>query len=191
MPNWCFNSLHIDGEKPEIEKFRAWLGGEPLTLNKIVPMPEEIRNTTSPVPEDKKEEAKVLRAKYGSDNWYDWAYTNWGTKWDIEADKSHSDDDDYFHFTFDSAWAPPDAAIKTLGTLFPNLSITMNYREDGMGFAGVVRVNGSDVQDEHYDSCDDREKYRAFMLNEYDEDPFADDEDEEEVVDTEENVEKE
>lgn len=42
MPNYCFNTLSIDGDADGIVKFREWRNGEPLTLQKIRPMPQEL-----------------------------------------------------------------------------------------------------------------------------------------------------
>jgi len=180
MPNWCFNTLSVDGDASSIAKFREWLNDEPLTLQKIKPMPAELEDTTSPTPKGQEEKAAMLTEKYGASDWYTWHINNWGTKWDIEANEEEgSSDETNIMFWFDSAWAPPTNAIAELGKLFPNLSLRLNYREDGCQFAGVMTVNGDEVFDDYYDANKDEEAYRAFMLEEYDEDPLAEQEEEE------------
>ena len=171
MPNWCYNGLTINGDAGEIAKFREWLNGEQLTLQKIKPMPDELSDTVSPTPKGDEEKAKLLAEKYGATSWYDWHINNWGTKWDVEMQESdHDTTNTGIVYWFDSAWSPPVKAIAALGKLFPNLSLRLTYREDGMQFAGVTTVNGEDVEDQCYDGGNDEAAYRAFLIAE-----FADD----------------
>ena len=178
MPNWCSNNLTISGDASEIAKFNAWLGDEPLTLQKIKPMPSELEDTTSPTPDSESEKAKILTEKYGAANWYDWHIQNWGTKWDIEADfDDGSSTDDCLIYNFDSAWSPPIQAMVTLAKLFPNLGIRMTYREDGMQFAGVFKAAGKIFVDVGANG-DNKEEYRQFIIDEFGDDPFENEEEE-------------
>ena len=145
MPNWCFNTLSVDGAASAITKFREWLAGEPLTLQKIRPMPKELEETTAPVTSIDADKSKELIEKYGSDNWYDWHVKYWGTKWDIEASEDDSNVDNIY-YSFDSAWGPSLEATKYLSTLFPELTFTHKYYECGVGFAGSLTISG-----ENYD----------------------------------------
>ena len=181
MPNWCYNNLTISGDAGEIAKFNAWLGGEPLTLQKIKPMPSELEDTTSPTPPDQAEKAKELFAKYGAEDWYAWHVQNWGTKWDVDAEfDDASSTDDCLIFNFDSAWSPPTNAIIELSNLFPNLTITLRYREDGCLFAGILRVGNGEHDDIYVDGSKDKEQYRTFIIDEYGDDPFEWEEEQEE-----------
>jgi hypothetical protein len=173
MPNWCINTLSIDGAASAITKFREWLNGEPLTLQKIRPMPQELEETTSPVPEAQADKSKELIEKYGSDNWYDWHVKFWGTKWDIEASEDTASDNNIY-YSFDSAWGPSLEATKYLSTLFPELSFTHKYYECGVGFAGSLTISGEDYDEVSYDCEDEDEKvlYRQFVIDEFDFDPF-------------------
>jgi len=81
MPNWCSNKLTITGN---LEPFKKWLDGKPLTLTAIKPTPKELTEQTSPFNRDPAFQSELL-LKYGHDNWYDWNNDNWGTKCDIEA----------------------------------------------------------------------------------------------------------
>ena len=82
MPNWCSNSISIQGPTDKIRTI--WHRANDSVeysglLNAMVEMPEELRGTTSPGDPD-----EVLQEKYGASNWYDWRVSNWGTKWDID-----------------------------------------------------------------------------------------------------------
>ena len=179
MPNWCSNSLVIEGNAADIAKFREWLNDAPLTLQKVLPMPSELEGTTSPTPKGEEENAKLLAEKYGASNWYDWRVNNWGTKWDVEMNEDDCDSDgSRIVFWFDSAWSPPIKVIVALGNLFPNLTLTLNYREDGCAFAGTLKVSGDEYEDIYHDSSQDEEAYRQFVIDEYGDDPFAVEEDE-------------
>ena len=55
MPNWCQNEVSIYGDKKDIEKIKAEVftvdkgNKQPyLDFNKVIPMPKELENTTSP-----------------------------------------------------------------------------------------------------------------------------------------------
>ena len=54
MPNWCNNSLTINEDSNDsiLEVLKDYLNenGE-LSFEKILPIPDELKNTTSPTPE--------------------------------------------------------------------------------------------------------------------------------------------
>lgn len=178
MPNWCFNTLSVDGVASAITKFREWLNDQPLTLQKIRPMPKELEDTISPTPAADAEKAKILLEKYGSDNWYDWHVANWGTKWDAEITEDDASEENIY-YSFDSAWSPSLEATKYLATLFPDLTFTHKYYETGVGFAGTLTATNGEYDETYFDCDDDKEGYRAFMIDEFDYDPYEDSEEDE------------
>ena len=167
MPNWCENRVTISGDTEDIAKFRETVEGldhhgedSVLSFHKLIPMPDELIDTTSP-PTIKATQAEVdaynstatavqnrtqavtqytveiRREKYGADNWYDWATKNWGTKWqpsDIELDA----EEDYLVYHFDTAWGPPEGIWAAIQEQFPKLHITWFYDEPGMQFCGYL-----------------------------------------------------
>ena len=48
MPNWCKNRVDISGEPEDVKKFME-LVGKQFDFQKIIPMPKELEDTTSPV----------------------------------------------------------------------------------------------------------------------------------------------
>jgi len=69
-------------------------------------MPKELTGTTSPqrIPETiSREESNRLKDLYGHDNWYDWCYRNWGTKWGC-YDNHYDEVQGTLHFA--TAWSP-------------------------------------------------------------------------------------
>lgn len=89
MPNHVTNKLTIYGDENKIKECLSAIKGiwkdypkennRRIDFNKIIPMPEEIKNTQSPNRDEK--QAKELIKKYGYADWYDWSIANWGTKW--------------------------------------------------------------------------------------------------------------
>ena len=133
-----------------------------FSFNNIIPMPEELRGTSSPanvvdtqeevdkwkeehskwsdmgmgIPITKKQHASLL-TKYEFDNWYDWAVANWDTKWD--ASEVYLQDDDWMlKYEFETAWSPPEAICHALREQFPDLHISWFFREEGMEMAGYL-----------------------------------------------------
>jgi hypothetical protein len=144
MPNWCYNRVDISGEPEEMDEFREFISSEEsaFDFNKVKPMPKELLEVRVPRI-DKSPEAeklsKELKEKYGDDNWYDWALSNWGVKWDVTVSKDDvTDEGDYIQYAFDTAWGPPHEIYKAIREKFPNLGITWFYDEPGMEFAGYL-----------------------------------------------------
>ena len=125
MPNWCMNEITFDSSK--IEEVRALVRSDEalFDFNKIIPMPQE-----------------------EEDNWYEWCWNNWGTKW-------NASDPWELHwggYSFDTAWAPSIPVTKVLSSLVPDTEFTHIYYESGVGFAGeVVCLNGEIISDVEYE----------------------------------------
>jgi len=149
MPNWCQNEVTIySDDEEEMQKFID-LVGEDFDFNKIIPMPEELKGTRSPSvivsqeeydKQGEEEDSRCLtqelsdqyRTRYGYDNWYDWQCANWGCKWG--SCRTEYDGDDTW--TFETPWCPPREIFDKLNDMFPKVSISWFYREDGMQIAG-------------------------------------------------------
>lgn len=135
MPNWCKNNLKIvsNGEKVlDIMELLKDEDGE-MTLNKAVPMPKELEETSSPVRDTvPKEEREKLIEKYGADNWYDWRLKNWGVKWDASNSGFYKDGDDWM-ISFSTPWGPPCEFMKKLSEQFPKVTFILQFADEGMG----------------------------------------------------------
>ena len=138
------------------------------------PMPNDIRNTTSPCRivtqkeynKQMKENEKIDRTqpwyhepkpitkkmqkalidKYGTDNWYDWAYNNWGTKWGC-----YDHDIDSGNLRFSTAWNLFDISLLTeIAVDFP--TFVLAYEEE-QGWGGeFVFEDGECIQRTEYDA---------------------------------------
>lgn len=166
MPNHCYAQITVS------EKYRKKL--EEIAKVGLCryyrPMPEELVNTSSPArvvsqeDYDKQMEKnktdkfksypltidkqKMLLDLYGSDNWYDWAIKNWGTKWGCYDNKY---DDSTYRFT--SAWGPVSGDIMDM---FLNDVPTFDYyyeEEQGWGAEYEV-VDGELINTLEWDTPD-------------------------------------
>jgi len=161
MPNWCMNSLEMEGSEKDIAEFvekakkhevrtnqldgKEWIYDTALSFDNFIPMPAELKDTRSPYKGTVSESAR-LRAMYGADNWYDWCVEHWDTKWDVDASYSEAQR----LFTFDSAWGPPIKVILAMAKQFPTIKFTLEYEEGGMGFYGTLIVKGDvTIKDEY------------------------------------------
>jgi len=149
MPNWCNNSITIQGSTKTISALweAANSQGSGL-LDAMVPMPVELRGTTSPDPQPGQANYKGPQPEIdGFTNWYDWSVANWGVKWDIDMEGLDYEDngDGTASITghFESAWAPPIEAYNRFLDDMDGCSITADYHEPGMDFIGEY-VDGDD-----------------------------------------------
>lgn len=135
MPNHCTNILSLKDSKKEIQEvIKPYLveddqGSPTLSFDRIIPMPKELRKTSSPS-QASEEEKQALIEKYGADNWYDWACTNWGTKWD-SYDNNIGDES----LLFMTAWSPPIPVIEKLSQLCKT-TLVLRFLDEGYDFCG-------------------------------------------------------
>ena len=161
MPNWCNNSITIKGSTETIKTLweEANQEGSGL-LNAMVPMPVELRDT-------------VKGSNGDAVNWYDWAVSNWGTKWDVDTEGLEFTDngDGTAEITgwFESAWAPPIEAYNRFLDDMSNCSIDASYHEPGMDFAGFYVDGDDDYLDNLHEEFKLPEDERSNLYNRLDE----------------------
>jgi len=128
MPNWCYNSLIIEGDAKKIRELvkEAQKGDDARFFQLIKPMPKELEDTTCPS---------------DTPNWYNWRLDNWDTKWEACCIDVVDSGEGYACFSFDTAWSPPIAVYRELTD--QGFSVTAEYGEPGMAFAGQY-INGND-----------------------------------------------
>lgn len=169
MPNWCSNKVLIQGDPDEVEKLLMFVeeGGNPFSFNKIIVMPPELKDQSSPAKDDIAVENTRL---YGAKDWYEWANKYWGTKWNSSDTRINYDQTTPMmpgHRTvrieFETAWAPPTPVYETLAKKFPNTNIYVTYDEPGVGFSGWKMYKGGDLyREDDYDvSIDTLELYMS------------------------------
>ena len=170
MPNWCSNRVTVwsDNEeamkefKEAVKLYGDGIVQQCFSLEAILPMPEELHTVQSPVKIMTEEELKEYKEKnshvrlgslpitqetsdrldalYGDNNWYDWANTNWGVKWDcsdVSAQEEYGDTE--IVYRFDTPWGPPTPMYDLLVAKFPEVHISWFWDEPGMELAGYLK----------------------------------------------------
>ena len=128
MPNWCKNILFIEGPYDSLAKIRDLVRGKETAFDfeKIVPMPDYIfRGDVGP------KEKEI----YGKNNWYDWSWKNWGTKWNSEAAR-YALTNDCLGYVFYTAWSSCEPVIEELARMFPDMKLDYKFGEPGFCFCG-------------------------------------------------------
>ena len=151
MPNWCNNYLELEHEDPAMIERARNAFNEGKLLAEFCPVPESLHIVAGMVgdpDEQKKLEEDTARnlATHGYGNWYDYCVNEWGTKWDVGGDGGMATEGvNHVEMNFDSAWAPPIAAMEKFMDL--GFKVKLIYWESGMCFCGLYDENGDDYLD--------------------------------------------
>jgi hypothetical protein len=158
MPNWCNNTLELQHEDPAMIERAKKAFADGKFLEEFIPVPESLHITSGRVgeigsPEQVALEAqeKANREAHGYATWYDFCVNEWGTKWDVGGDdynEPHQETPNDITMSFDSAWAPPIAAMDKFEAL--GFSVRLYYSEPGMCFCGIYE----DGHDAYYELGD-------------------------------------
>jgi hypothetical protein len=151
MPNWCNNYLELEHDDPEMITRARKAFNEGKLLNEFAPVPQALQIVAGRVGADDEPEQIKLHEQtmhnlstYGYANWYDWCVNEWGTKWDVggDGDQATVESPNSIKMNFDSAWAPPTAAMDKFMDL--GFRVKLVYWESGMCFCGLYDENGDD-----------------------------------------------
>jgi len=156
MPNHIINILTIEASNKQeiINAIRGEEFDQYIDFNKIIPMPEELKGTTSPVRIVSESESKKgkgitqemhdkLIEKYGHADWYSWSNANWGTKWN--AYEQHKEGETIF---FQTAWSTPLEVVEKLSVKFPGATFNVQYADEDLGYncGEYTVINGQIVE---------------------------------------------
>jgi hypothetical protein len=155
MPNWCNNTLELQHEDPAMITRAKTAFAEGKLLNEFAPVPASLHIVSGRCGADDNPEQIALEAAqksnlevHGYKDWYDYCVNEWGTKWDVGGDdynEPQQDSPTQITMSFDSAWAPPTAAMDKFEAM--GFSVRLYYYEPGMAFAGIYE----DGHDAYYE----------------------------------------
>ena len=156
MPNHCYNRITIRCDhtlKKDLEVLIDSLKNEEehtvFDFNAIIPIPPELN--TPPSESDRIKLDEIARARliklHGVDNWKEWTFRNWGTKWNAYEDQileqgvrskypKDGNVDAYVIYTFSTAWQPPVPVIFKLRNECPDFEISAFYDKPETEMAG-------------------------------------------------------
>ena len=166
MPNWCNNYLVLEHDDPKMIERAQKAFADARLLEEFCPVPASLHIVAGRVgdpDEQKKLEEDTARnlEVHGYGNWYDYCVNEWGTKWDVggEGDQATVHSPNSISMNFDSAWAPPIAAMEKFQDL--GFKVKLVYWESGMCFCGLYDENG----DDYYEYSDMTSKELAEVIN--------------------------
>ena len=153
MPNWCNNYLVLEHEDPEMINRAKKAYADGRLLDEFCPVPTDLHVVAGRVGNDEdpeqiklEEDTKRNLETHGYANWYDYCVNEWGTKWDVGGDDMLTEDGpNALRMSFDSAWAPPIAAMEKFQDL--GFKVKLIYWESGMCYCGLFDENGDDYMD--------------------------------------------
>jgi hypothetical protein len=165
MPNWCWQYVTVKGSKEDLRslldamRLKDAEGNDVYGLNHLYPCPKELAETHAMHwSGDQTEQAEIERkqaenlAKFGYKDWYEWANSNWGTKWGacgvVVDDDSRIDSNGELTFQYESAWAPATGLLAKVSAQFPNLIIGFYCREEADFFATMHVFYGGEMTHE-------------------------------------------
>jgi len=164
MPNWCNNYLELEHVDPAMIERAQKAFAEGKLLEEFCPVPASLHIVAGRVGSDEDQNQRDLAAQeesnlatHGYRNWYDYCVNEWGTKWDVggEGDQATVESPNSIKMNFDSAWAPPTAAMDKFMDL--GFKVKLIYWESGMCFCGLYDENGDDYMDYSDMSADEVE----------------------------------
>ena len=164
MPNWCANNVTITHDDPAklTELVDAYKRGE--LMEHYLPTPRDPDDPTKLLGEGKP--VTLL-----GEDWYNWRFSNWGTKWDVGGEDAlvARYELNEVVLSFDSAWSPPIEFYQFL-TDEHGFDIRASYFEPGMGFCG----DWIDGMDHYWDGG--IEDFPKHLIDEYNMREFYQDE---------------
>jgi len=104
MPNWCENLLILEHQDPAQMKAVRQAIEKDGFFNSIKPMPNF------------GDDPEADKAAFGYEDWYAFCCSEWGTKWDINKQDCHFQDEteETMAVVFDTAWSPPVGIFREL-----------------------------------------------------------------------------
>ena len=199
MPNWCQQYGEVRGSNKELKRFIEAIRVEQddewkaipewnrlyWDMNKLFPIPTELHETIAGgfgINEDgtKKPEQIELEkkqaeniAKYGHKDWYDWANTNWDTKWgacNVDFDENRFEENSTsIEIHWESAWSPAVGLVKNISAQFPELVFGMHFTEEANFFAGYMVFHNGEIVAEGDHGMEGQPEYDDDNDEKYDE----------------------
>lgn len=128
MPNWCYNSLSIEGKtSADISKFMSkyLIKDNSFDFDKIIPEPKDINDCPVDCRTKGNDGIEIDKDRPWF-NWYEWRHKFWGVKWnasDVDVERRGKN----LYINFNTPWSPPRPIIEALRKQNPNLYMYFDY----------------------------------------------------------------
>lgn len=181
MPNWCFNRLVVRGPAPEVRDFRERARAVPLAQRDY----DELARRLSDGAGETSESALSFHAIVpqpegvaGSRREGDWNMINWGVRGEDPDADVDAVGEDWVEYRMDTPWGPPDEFVEQAAELYPLLSFTLHYMEQGNDAYGTSGWSGGEAFQQDWGVVGRRAEFAADImgmpLDEADEDEVPD-----------------
>jgi len=168
MPNWCYNTVGITGDKEKIEALRDKLGKPYEIKGETVESPLSFWNIVAPTDLVAYNEVVGFPGREIDDElgWYGWNIKNWGCKWDaIDATLEELPQIDgriHLSYHFQTPWSPPE---KIMEWLFQHgkengFTVCWHYEEE-QGWGGERELRDGELTEETWDIPSSHAEYVA------------------------------
>jgi hypothetical protein len=149
MPNWCDNSVTVQGPKENLDSFYEAMKYE-----------GDFRLLRAFIPASDYHSTDVGYNNGG----YEWCIATWGTKWSESELQVHYAPNG-IDMTFETAWTPPLSGIAKIAAMWPTLTFSVEWSEPGMQFVGaaIYRGDHSVLVEDEFSFDGDGEDWLAFQ----------------------------
>jgi len=174
MPNWITNKLIINADEKMVQKILSEVSSEKseFDFNRIILQPSELNDTIAPTRIITDEEYSIdpkkgitqtmsedFIRKYGFNNWYDWRYAHWGTKWNSDEINIYDNE-----VEFNTAWNNPMPIFLKLSEMFPEVDFRIEYADEDFGYnTGKYTLLNGNVIDMFIPEGGSKEAYELAM----------------------------
>jgi hypothetical protein len=165
MPNWCYNSLCVSGNKEILADFvsktlvprnmsseEEYDESHKFTFSILHPLPKALEGGLSPLPKLEGENDTQYKERmaenvrlYGAEDWYRWNIDNWGTKWDASSTCVEQLDDTNFNVQFNTAWSPPIDWFEKVIPMYPQLEFDLIFDEESQDYCGRMTGKNGEI----------------------------------------------
>lgn len=152
MPNWVLNNVKFGTDKVLKECLTTENGHTEFDFEKVVPMPDILRDDEEENKFDKltlEEQLLFLKENDGCKDWYNWRCRFWGCKWNASDTFAIGDHE----VSFMTPWSLPDEIYKAISKKY-NTTVEVEYADESIGenSGKVLYENGEQVEYEQGDS---------------------------------------
>ena len=145
MPNWCSNSLVVQGTEDNIAKLHrdlaepAYMIGDHGWLPRVSYAPPPWGGEPDIDPYHSAVARTLGHLAHFNINREAMIYSAVGCKWDFNLDYTQATEADLY-FSFLTAWSPPEHWAKRLALKY-KVDLNLHFDESGDDFGGIVEIN--------------------------------------------------
>lgn len=195
MPNWCFNTIEIEGPWESIKRLDDQFKGRYLSIVEDRMPTEEVEEIIKHLhhqyivePDESGDHSTIyyqaFKEGYSFENivpmpfeecmyWYNWRHNNWGVRWDFDEDSFYKNviyREDYKNsnltYKMSTPGSAPNELVKNMSKQYPSCTIKVLYEGEEMLLAGFEVYKAGHLM-EKKESEESTIGYRSFLECEF------------------------